>query len=204
MALRIEKLSGNELKTQLNPYIPAIAQLRIEVFREFPHLFDTTQEHEEKYLSVFTQANDFLMIIVFDGDEVIGTTTALPLEQAFRTGNVQQLLLDKGYNPQSLMYFSQSILRKSYRGHGLGVKFFEEREDFTRLLGRFEYACFYGVKRPLDHPKRPSEYIPLDGFWRKRGYTEYPELETTFSWKDLDESVKTTKPMRFWMKELIG
>jgi len=198
-SLRIEKLSG----TAILDHLSAIAQLRLEVFREFPHLYDSTLAHEEKYLSIFTQVPNFLLVLAFDGDEIVGTTTALPLEQAFRTGHVQKLLTDHGYNPPSLMYFSQSLLRKNYRGQGIGVKFFEERETYTRSLGNFEHACFYGVRRPLDHPKRPVNHVPLDDFWRKRGYTHYPELQTTFTWKDIDESAKSPKIMGFWMKKLV-
>jgi len=58
------------------------------------------------------------------------------------------------------------------------------------------------VERPTDHPRRPPDYVPLDAFWQKRGYRKHPDFTTTFSWKDLDETTETAKPMTFWIKPL--
>jgi hypothetical protein len=69
-------------------------------------------------------------------------------------------------------------------------------------MGGMEYSCFCGVQRSQDHPHRPQGYQPLDNFWRKRGYEKHEELNTTFSWKEIDEAEESPKPMTFWMKTL--
>ena len=58
------------------------------------------------------------------------------------------------------------------------------------------------VERPIDHPRRPADYTPLDVFWERRGYRKAPELATTYSWKELDEASPSPKPMTFWLKAL--
>ncbi|MFN3501447.1 MAG: GNAT family N-acetyltransferase, partial [Allorhizobium sp.] len=84
---------------------------------------------------------------------------------------------------------------------GIGVQFFEGREQQARKLG-LRYATFCAVERPADHPRRPADYVPLDSFWAKRGYTQQPELRTTLTWRDLDDTVESPKPLSFWIRDL--
>jgi GNAT superfamily N-acetyltransferase len=91
-------------------------------------------------------------------------------------------------------------LNKDYRGLGLGVHFFEQREAHAKELGGFKTITFCCVERSLNHPRRPLNYVPLDAFWNKRGYFKHPELKTTYLWKDLDDTEETPKPMTFWIK----
>jgi hypothetical protein len=83
----------------------------------------------------------------------------------------------------------------------VGVKFFEEREAAARGHG-YTQACFCSVVRSDDHPARPKDYVPLDAFWEKRGYTRRPELVATFSWRDIGERGESDKPMVYWTKML--
>lgn len=197
--LRIESVSGVEKIAQ---YIPAVAKLRMEIFRDFPYLYDNTLAYEEKYLSIYTQAQNFLLVLVFDGEEIVGASTGVPLEYVFKTGDTLQRLQAHQYSPSMLFYLSESVLKNTYRGRGLGVRFFEERENYAKSLSQFAYTCFCAVQRPSDHPLRPADYVPLDSFWHKRGYEKHPELQMTFTWKDVDEAKKSPKMMNFWMKPL--
>jgi hypothetical protein len=44
--------------------------------------------------------------------------------------------------------------------------------------------------------------VPLDGFWKKRGYASVDGLVATYAWKDIDHDVETDHAMQFWMKPL--
>jgi len=194
--LKIQSVSGEALKE----YIPVLATLRISVFREFPYLYDGDLAYEEEYLNTYVQAPDSVIILVFDGDEVVGASTAIPM--ANETVEFKQPFIDAGYNPDEIFYCGESVLLPQYRGQGVGVAFFEQREAHAAKLGGFKFSCFCAVDRPEEHPRRPADYEPLDGFWQKRGYQKTPELATTYSWKDLDEAQQSPKPMMFWMKAL--
>jgi hypothetical protein len=61
---------------------------------------------------------------------------------------------------------------------------------------------FSVLDSPKDHPARPVDFVPLDRFWSKRGYSIQPELQTEFSWKELGEEMASPKQMTFWMKRL--
>ncbi len=56
--------------------------------------------------------------------------------------------------------------------------------------------------RPPDHPRRPPDYVPLDAFWRKRGFAPVPGMVGSLTWRDLDAAEETAKPMQFWVKAL--
>lgn len=194
--LSIQSVSGEALKD----YIPALAALRIRVFREYPYLYDGDLAYEEAYLNTYVQAPDSVIVLVFDGDEVVGASTAIPM--ANETIEFKQPFIDAGYNPDEIFYCGESVLLPRYRGQGVGVAFFEQREAHAAKLGGFRYSCFCAVERPGDHPRRPADYEPLDRFWQKRGYQKTPELATSYRWKDLDEAEQSAKPMTFWMKML--
>jgi GNAT superfamily N-acetyltransferase len=192
--IRIERWSGPALEQ----FIPELARLRIQVFRDFPYLYDGNIEYEKKYLQTYIDCPESVIVIAFDGDKVVGASTAIPMK--YETDELKKPFIEHGYNLDEVFYCSESVLDKNYRGLGIGVRFFEEREAHAEHLGGFKYICFCCVERPADHPRRPADYVPLDQFWTKRGYVKHPELHTSYVWKDLDDADETPKPMTFWLK----
>ncbi|MEQ1560764.1 MAG: GNAT family N-acetyltransferase [Methyloglobulus sp.] len=195
-SVRVERKSGNALLD----YIPELARLRIVVFRDFPYLYDGTVEYEKKYLQTYIDHSDSVIVLAFDNNNnnIVGASTAIPMRD--ETAELQKPFLEHGYDIDKVFYCSESVLNKDYRGLGLGVRFFQEREAHAAELGGFQHITFCCVERPVDHPRRPVDYVPLDKFWNKRGYFKHPELSTSYAWKDLDDSDETAKPMTFWLK----
>lgn len=185
---------------QIADIFEPLATLRITVFRSFPYLYEGTLDYELDYLKTYAASPRALLFAVFDGDRMVGATTALPL--ADETEEVQAPFVAAGYRLEDVFYFGESILLPGYRGRGIGHRFFDEREKHARSFGTFRYTSFCAVQRPENHPARPADYQPLDDFWKKRGYTSMPALTTLFSWPDLGETESTPKTMLFWLKEL--
>jgi GNAT superfamily N-acetyltransferase len=194
--LRVERLHGAAIAQQL----PGLARLRIQVFREFPYLYEGSEDYERNYLQTYLKSPDSLFVLVFDGDRLVGASSGLPLVD--EVADMRRPFEAQGYDLSKIFYCGESVLLPEYRGRGLGVRFFEEREAHARSLGRFEKICFCAVERPEDHPRRPVDYVPLNAFWQRRGYQQQPDLRTTFLWRDLDETTESPKPMVFWMKAL--
>lgn len=195
MSLRIEVLSG----AALAPFISELARLRIEVFREWPYLYRGSLEYEQTYLTKFLDMSKSTLVLVRDGEKVVGASTALPLARA--ESEFQEAFIQAGMNPGQWYYFGESVLEKAYRGQGLGVEFFRQREARARELG-YGKVTFCAVERPSTHPLKPADYLPLDAFWHKRGFQRRPELVCYFSWQDLDQEGESLKPMVFWSKTL--
>lgn len=192
----IQRLSGGAI----NAFLPELARLRIRVFRDYPYLYEGSADYEEKYLQAYANVPDSVMVLARDGEAVVGASSGLPLSA--ETPNVIEPFTARGYDPTRIFYYGESVLLPEYRGLGLGKRFFAEREAHVRELGWFDIVCFCAVERPVDHPRRPLDYRPLDDLWNRQGFVRHPELRTTFSWRDLDETTESPKPMVFWLKRL--
>ncbi|MFN3317356.1 MAG: GNAT family N-acetyltransferase [Allorhizobium sp.] len=195
MALTIQSFSGSDA----TPFFGDLARLRSTVFRAFPYLYEGNPDYEQTYLSTYAKSAGSVFVLAIDGDQVVGVATGTPM--AGETEEVKRPFLEAELDPEQFFYFGESVLLPQYRGQGIGVKFFEGREQQAKKLG-LRYATFCAVERPADHPRRPKDYVPLDAFWAKRGYIHHPELRTTFTWRDLDESVESPKPLSFWIRDL--
>lgn len=179
--------------------IEPLAELRIQVFRDFPYLYEGSLDYELKYLKTYSQSPGAFLYAVFEQDRMVGATTAIPLLE--ETAEVQAPFLQKGIPLEQVFYFGESILLSTYRGLGIGHLFFEERERHARTFQQIRYTSFCAVQRPSDHPLRPVNYQPLDEFWKKRGYHIQPHLQSSFVWKDVDEAQESSKLMTYWWKE---
>lgn len=186
---------------QVESVIGELAQLRMEVFREYPYLYDGNLQYEEKYLRAYLESSYFALIVAKDDDKIVGASTCLPLID--EVDEVRAPFMALSYDIDKIFYLGESVLLRPYRDKGIGVRFFEAREAHARRLGGFEWATFCAVERPADDPRRPADYVPLHNFWRKRGYFKRDELDTFFSWKEVGESEESLKPMTFWMKHLF-
>jgi GNAT superfamily N-acetyltransferase len=184
---------------QVAAYLDDVARLRIEVFRDFPYLYDGDLAYERDYLSTYSTCDQSLFVLVEDAGRIVGASSGLPL--AAETAEFQQPLADAGHDVSGIFYFGESVLLPAYRGRGLGHRFFDQRERYARSLG-FTLAAFCAVQRPDDHPLRPHQYRPLDAFWLRRGYTKQSNVVAHFTWKDVDEAQPTAKPLVFWLRRL--
>lgn len=198
MSHRVELMTGEALKRG----IPHLARLRIDVFREWPYLYDGNFDYEQWYLSKFADSPGAVIVAAYDGDEIIGASTAAPLaaqHEDFITPFRQQ-----GIDPERVFYFGESVLKPAFRGAGLGVAFFVHREARARAHGGITHTGFCAVLRPDDHPLKPAQYVPLDEFWRRRGYQAVKGMTGPFHWKDIDQPGETEKTMQFWVKRIAS
>lgn len=184
----------------LGDLIPQIAALRIEVFAEYPFLYAGDINYEMQYLKKFLTMENAIVVVALDQDVPIGISTGYPF--VYENQNLQQAFLSSERNPKDHFCFGESVLRKSYRGLGIGKRFFDEREAHVQKLGHYHSICFYTSARPLDDPKCPADYRPLGPFWNSRGYVEHPELTASVSYQEIGEQEETPKRMIFWIKEL--
>jgi GNAT superfamily N-acetyltransferase len=195
VTVTVTKFTGDGLRARLDD----LAKLRIEIFRAWPYLYKGTMAYERQYLPRYAEAKTGTMIVAEDAGRIVGASTALGLDE--EDEYVQQPFLDAKMGLNRIFYFGESVLLPEYRGQGVGVRFFALREKAARGHG-YKEAAFCAVVRPDTHPARPKNYMPLDGFWKKRGYARRPELVAKFSWRDIGERNDSEKPMVFWMKTL--
>jgi GNAT superfamily N-acetyltransferase len=183
-------------------HVEDLARLRIGVFREFPYLYDGDEDYERRYLQTYVNSPRSIVVLVFDGDTLIGATTGLPMQD--ETEEFQRPFLDHGYDTRTVFYCGESVLHRDYRGRGIYKHLFQAREQHARDLGGFDLCTFCCVQRGSDHPLRPNDYVPLNAVWQRFGYVEQPQLTTHYTWKDIDQPSPAEKTMRFWLKPLAA
>ena len=194
--LDVRSVTGAELAAVL----PDLARLRIIVFRDWPYLYDGSLAYEQEYLAKFAAAKGAVCVVAYDGKDIVGASTGAPMiEHADEFGAPFK---KAGYDISKIFYCGESVLLKSHRGFGLGHAFFDGREAQAKRLGGFTHSTFCRVVRPDDHPLKPNDYLPLDGFWTKRGYAPVEGLSATYDWKDVDQQGETVHHMQFWMRKL--
>jgi GNAT superfamily N-acetyltransferase len=195
-AARIACVTG----AAIAPYLDALAALRMRVFREYPYLYDGSIAYEHHYLASYAESPASTIVLALAADDrVVGASTALPL--ALHSDDVVPPLVRAGFDPDTVYYFGESVLEPAYRGHGLGARFFVEREAQARARG-FAIAAFCAVDRPADHPRRPADYRPPGALWQRHGFVRRPDIVGEMAWRDLGDADETAKPMVFWLKEL--
>lgn len=196
MAITVSTVTGADIL----PFIPDAARLRISVFREFPYLYDGSLESEQKYLRTYSDSAGSVFVVARDGERVVGVSTGMPLAQ--ETEEVRRPFREAGIPPEEVFYFGESVLEPAYRGQGIGVQFMQAREAHAHSLSGIKHAAFCAVERAADHPLRPPGFVPLDEFWKHRGFAK-TDLRTEFAWKEISEAAESPKTMTFWMKELV-
>jgi GNAT superfamily N-acetyltransferase len=185
---------------QVMDLIPEIAALRIDVFAEYPFLYVGDLEYEKRYLKKFISMDDAIVVAAFDEKTIVGISTAYPFQ--YESEYLTNVFIESGLSPQDYYCFGESVLKKQYRGQGIGKAFFAERENFARSLQKFSHLCFYTSIRPLDDPKKPLDYRPLDPFWKAQGFQKHPNLIGMVSYQEIGSAVETPHPMVFWTKKL--
>src|SRR5690606_27884953 len=86
------------------PFIDDVARLRIEVFHEFPYLYDGNMDYERRYLSTYAEDPESLVVIAFDEEgNVRGASTGVPM--AHEEPDFRRPFEQKGYDTESIFYF---------------------------------------------------------------------------------------------------
>lgn len=196
MSLEIKILTGS----QASEYLNELAALRIEIFREFPYLYDGDLDYEKKYLSRYFNTAGAYIILVFDENQLIGASTCMPLWEEME--EIQKPFIAKGLNCREYFYLGESVLQKDYRGQGVGKLFFKHREQLALNFPQVKFSAFCAVLRETGHPMKPVDYRPLNEFWQKTGYKHYPQFIAKLAWKDINEEFETEKQLEFWIKKL--
>jgi GNAT superfamily N-acetyltransferase len=180
------------------PVIDDLARLRIEVFRDWPYLYDGDPEYERRYLAEYA-GGEGIVVAACAAGRMVGAATGMPLSD--HADDFAAPFSGSGIDMSDVFYCAESVMLPGYRGQGAYRRFFTRREDHARALG-FTFSTFCGVIRPDDHPLRPADAQPLDPVWRRFGYAPLEGAVARFAWRDIGEAAETVKPLQVWIKRL--
>ena len=181
---------------KIRPYVPSIARLNVEIFRESPYHMDAELRDELLFLEKYPLSKDSVAILVFDRGTLIGSATGIPLVK--ETEPFLKPFKEHHLNPSTYYHFGESLLLKKYQGRGITHHFFDLREEHVEKLKTYDHICFCHI----DHPANEIESYHLHDFWRKRGYVKYPDMICELTWKTLEEKTPSPKHLIYWIKSI--
>jgi len=189
-------LTGAVIADALND----LATLRLEIFPEYPYLYQGRREDEIAYLGTYAKTPDACVILACDGSTVIGAATGMPL--VHEDAQIRDAFAGTTFPLNEVYYVGELLLRPTYRNCGLGRKLLAQLESLIRSLGSYRRLTCATVERPDDHHMRPRDYAPITRFLARTGFVQLFGVTTCFMWLETD-GVKRDHPMQFWSKELI-
>ena len=195
MSITQQLLTGSAVTESLDD----IASLRINIFQEFPYLYDGRREEEFRYLKVYENTPDAAIMTASDSGKIIGAATGIPL--CHEHEELVKPFVRSHYALDEIYYVGELLLYPEFRNRGLGLRLLKQMEEQVRSLGNYRYLTCATVVRPDDHPLRTSTYLPINRFLAVAGFHPLPALMTEFSWLETD-GVTRRHPMTFWLKEL--
>lgn len=179
--------------------LDGVASLRIDIFREFPYLYDGKRGDEIHYLRRYAEKPGACVITVSDGDTLVGAATGIPLQYEHRSMVEPVRVAD--YPVDEMYYVGEVLFYPKYRNRVLGQRLLSMIEEHVRSLGNYRYLTCATVVRPDDHPLRPVEYVPIERFLARTSFIALTDVSATIAWRETD-GIDRKHLMRFWIKEL--
>lgn len=201
-SLVIETLCG----VAIQPYRFDLGALRMDLFKEFPYLYDGgrnehTRALEENYHETYSKSKNSRFVIAKDHDKVVGCLTAIPLSEEM--DELQKPFLEANHDVSRYLYVGEALLLKEYRGKaGLAQTQQKLIEAYAREKG-FSFIVFMTVDRPEDHPLKPKDYRDLDPMWRYLGYEKMDDtMKIHIPWIQIDGDEEQMNTLSIWRKAL--
>ncbi len=187
---------------EINPYIQEIANLRINVFKEYPYLYEGSFAYEEKYLQTYINSPRSLFILVKDKSKYIAASSCIPLLD--EETKLQKPFLENNFELKKIFYLGESIVLKDYRGRGIGKSFFEKRHKHAlKTTKDLQITTFCSVVRDKSYDNKKAEsYRANDSLWTKVGYERQDKLIAEYKWPDIGENKESIKKMIFWTRQV--
>lgn len=176
-----------------------LASLRINIFKEYPYLYDGFPEDELKYLRLYMETPDAFVISVKDSGRMIGAATGVPL--CYEHEGLVAPFIGTSYSVDELFYVGEVLFYQECRDRGLGLNLLKQIEEYVRTLGSYRYLTCATVVRPDNHPLYPENYVKIDKFLTRTGFNILPDVTSNFVWQETD-GVMRDHLMQFWIKEL--
>ena len=181
------------------PYITSMAKLELEVFSDFPYLYEADLLTQMNFIKRYADCSKSIVVLVMDGDNVVGLSTGMPF--FFDSELFKKPFIDHGIDVKNVFCLGESVLLPAYRGKKIYRQFFEMREMAARVNG-CSICTFVAVERSLNDPRRPVDYVPLDAVWHHFGYQKQPTLFLEFEWQDVGNLEPSKKKLVYWLKYL--
>ena len=191
---------GDDLKE----LIPEISKARLELFKEFPYLYEGTYEDELKYLNEFVNNPKSIILTVHKENKLIAFVTATAVESGFElTEAIKDLMQKQGLDTSKYFYISEMMVYPEFRSFELQNQLKKDIENYARE-NSYTMTCFLSVFRENNHPLRPQDYKEISRLWKFNKYRK-TNISVKFEWNTVQkdsEAKLMNNQLDLWEKEL--
>lgn len=181
---------------QIATFLEALGIFRIEIFREYPYLYDGDMDYERRYLSRYLRTPESILAVMSDGAAIQAACTGLPF--SYEDGETQEPFAGEDFS--QIYYIGEVMVRPGLRGKGIGSTLLK---TVLALIDHDKYqtVCLYTVDRGVDHPHRHEGYRPPDSIWQRFGFAKDEKRKACYRWKDIGQQSETDKTMSVWARK---
>lgn len=186
----------------ITPYIKDITDFSITIYKEYPYLYDGTEEEYLPFIEHYSHSNYGIACLLFDDAKPIGVAIGMPMNEMREKYKQPFISARPQENCDELFYLGEFLLLKDYRGQGFGKQMYLELEQLIREDKGLKKICFCKIDESDHNPLIPKDYKPLDGFWEKLGFDRCDDITVTVYWRNVCEEDDSPHKMAYWLKSL--
>lgn len=192
---RVETYTGQ----QIAPYTDKIVQLSNTLFKGHPYFYNGTDADYTKHLQSYAQSNNRVLSLAYEGNQIIGMATGLPLNEAEKAA--QEPFLKKGENISKTFYLEELIVLPEHTGKGIGQQMTKNVEKYAKEKGYTSIAT-QAIDEGTVKSAVPNGYYSMTNVFKKLNWQERSELNTTGYWPNTNETQNSPHKLIYWTKSL--
>lgn len=178
--------------------------MSLEVYREYPYLYDGTVESETDYFEFYARNAHAIMLVAKDDttDTPVGYAVGIPLSD--ETPKKQHPFIATGRDPREYLLIVEFLVAPAFRHHGIARTMYTLFEEhIISQLPQYRYITAFGIERD-NNPNwyTPQSHDPLYALERHCGWQRHGELTFLATWQDVGTAEPVTKKLVFWIKSL--
>jgi len=200
MTITIEILIGKNA----SEYIEYVSHLRINIFKEYPYLYQGDLEYEKKYVADYTLHNQAMIAIAKIDGLIAGISTGIPVISDSKIAqDVKEIFTKQKTEAEKYYYYGEIMILPEFRGKGLATKLYSAQDKIIKEWG-FEHACILTVIRENDHPLKPKCYNSPNSLWKHLGFFQ-TGYKTNLHWQTIQSdgnSNDASNTLELWSKKI--
>ena len=195
---QLKLLTGPDLESIL----PFMAQQRIELFREYPYLYEGNLKEEMSYLDWFAKLRHTAVAVAYHDQQPVGFVSGTSFKDfdthfkgscdVFQKANLK---------PEEYYYFAEGMVVPEHRGNSLSLNLYALIESYAKKVG-YKAGCIVDESHDK-HPLKPSDYYSPEAVFKTAKYIQSP-LRIKFNWatRQVDGPAQDQEhELRYWLKK---
>ena len=151
-------------------YVPPVADIILNTFKEYPYLHAPTLEEKKEYVAWFAHDSEGMIVLAQEDQQLCGLITGIPMKAVKKyMPTIDTLFQGININSDDFYYCGDVIVVPTYRAQKLCSTMFSTFEDRVKAWG-FKGLMLITSVREENHPLKPKEYRDASLIWQHYGF----------------------------------